>query len=48
MYSTEALLDMPSRVFLRTQPHYYQHQGQVLAACRILGHPSSGFDLPIR
>ncbi|MBC8366101.1 DinB family protein [bacterium] len=38
----------PSHVFLRTQTHYYQHQGQVLAACRLLGHPGSGFDFPIR
>ena len=38
----------PCHVFLRTQTHYYHHQGQVLAACRLLGHPGSGFDFPIR
>ena len=38
----------PALVFLRTQTHIFHHQGQVLAMCRLLGHPANGFDFPIR
>ena len=38
---------VPAQVILRTQVHYYHHQGQVLAMCRIVGKPGSGLDYPI-
>ena len=38
---------IPAEVILRTQVHYYHHQGQVLAMCRLLGKPGSGLDYPI-
>jgi uncharacterized damage-inducible protein DinB len=38
---------VPAQVILRTQVHYYHHQGQVLAMCRLLGKPGSGLDYPI-
>lgn len=37
----------PARVIVRTQTHVYQHQGQVVAMCRLLGSPASGMDFPI-
>lgn len=37
----------PVHVILRTQMHYYHHQGQVVAMCRLMGKPSPGFDYPI-
>ena len=37
----------PAQVVLRTQTHLYQHQGQILAMCRLLGKPGSGLDYPI-
>lgn len=36
----------PVHVVLRTQMHLYHHQGQVLAMCRLMGKPCSGFDYP--
>lgn len=39
---------VPALVILRTQTHIYQHQGQVLAICRLLGRPSPGnLDFPL-
>lgn len=38
---------MPARVFVRTLTHIYQHQGQMVAQCRLLGRPASGLDFPI-
>ena len=38
---------MPARVVLRTQTHVFQHQGQVVAMCRLLGSPVGGLDFPI-
>jgi uncharacterized damage-inducible protein DinB len=38
---------IPAEVILRTQVHYYHHQGQVLAMCRLLGRPGAGLDYPI-
>ena len=38
---------VPAQVILRTQVHYYHHQGQVLAMCRMLGKPGGGLDYPI-
>lgn len=39
---------VPALVFLRTVTHIYQHQGQVLAMCRLLGRPGpSGLDFPL-
>ena len=32
----------PALVILRTQVHLYHHQGQILAMCRLLGHPRTG------
>lgn len=34
----------PAHVFLRTQTHAYQHQGQITAICRLLGRPAGGLD----
>ena len=39
---------IPAHVFLRTQTHYYHHQGQIAAMCRLLGKPiPPGLDYPI-
>jgi uncharacterized damage-inducible protein DinB len=39
---------VPARVFARTLVHIYQHQGQVLAMCRLLGKPHpGGLDFPL-
>ena len=39
---------VPAHVFLRTLTHIYQHQGQVLALCRLLGRPGpAGLDFPL-
>lgn len=38
---------VPARVVLRTFAHLYQHQGQVVAQCRLLGRPASGLDFPL-
>ncbi len=39
---------VPFHVFLRTQMHAYQHQGQVAAMCRLLGRPiPPGLDFPL-
>jgi uncharacterized damage-inducible protein DinB len=37
----------PAHVVMRTQTHLYQHQGQILAICRLLGKPATGMDFPI-
>jgi len=40
----------PADVFMRCLTHQYHHQGQVLALCRLLGHPredSLGVDYPL-
>lgn len=37
----------PARIVMRTQTHIYQHQGQVVAMCRLLGSPAAGMDFPI-
>ena len=39
---------VPARILMRVITHIYQHQGQVLAMCRILGSPSpGGTDFPL-
>jgi uncharacterized damage-inducible protein DinB len=39
---------VPALVVLRTQTHIFQHQGQILAICRLLGRPSpGGLDFPL-
>ena len=38
---------VPARVILRTQTHIYQHLGQVVAMCRMLGRPAEGMDFPL-
>jgi len=38
---------VPAHVLLRTQTHFFQHQGQILAMCRLLGKPASGMDFPL-
>lgn len=39
---------VPALVVLRPLTHIYQHQGQVLAMCRLLGTPGpEGLDFPI-
>ena len=38
---------VPAHVLLRTQTHIFQHQGQILAMCRLLGKPASGLDFPL-
>ncbi|MDQ3023433.1 MAG: DinB family protein [bacterium] len=40
----------PSNIFMRCLTHQYHHQGQVLAMCRLLGHPRTDdldLDYPI-
>jgi uncharacterized damage-inducible protein DinB len=38
---------IPAHVIMRTQTHIYQHQGQILAMCRLMGKPAAGMDFPI-
>jgi uncharacterized damage-inducible protein DinB len=39
---------IPAHVVLRTLTHIYQHQGQVLAMCRMMGRPGpAGLDFPL-
>ncbi len=39
---------IPAHVVVRTLTHIYQHQGQVLAMCRLLGRPGpAGLDFPL-
>jgi uncharacterized damage-inducible protein DinB len=39
---------VPAQVVVRTLTHIFQHQGQVLAMCRLLGRPgSAGLDFPL-
>jgi uncharacterized damage-inducible protein DinB len=38
---------VPARVVVRTFSHLYQHQGQVVAMCRLLGRPAGGLDFPL-
>jgi uncharacterized damage-inducible protein DinB len=38
---------VPAHVLIRTQTHIYQHQGQILAMCRLLGKPGGGLDFPL-
>lgn len=42
----ESLL-VPAHVFMRTLTHIYQHQGQIIAMCRLLGRPAAGMDFPL-
>ena len=37
----------PAHVVLRPLMHYFQHQGQILAMCRLLGKPVAGLDFPV-
>jgi uncharacterized damage-inducible protein DinB len=39
---------IPAHVIMRTVTHLYQHQGQIMALCRLLGKPvERGMDFPI-
>lgn len=38
---------VPARVILRTQTHVFQHTGQIVPMCRLLGQPAEGMDFPI-
>ena len=38
---------VPANVIIRPVTHYFHHQGQVLAMCRLMGKPCSGLDYPI-
>ena len=38
---------VPAHVFFRCFTHYYHHQGQILAMCRLMGKPANGFDFPL-
>jgi uncharacterized damage-inducible protein DinB len=39
---------MPAHVILRTQTHFFQHQGQVAAMARLMGRPiPRGLDFPL-
>ena len=39
---------IPAHVIMRTVTHLYQHQGQIMAICRMLGKPvERGMDFPI-
>jgi hypothetical protein len=37
----------PALVILRIVTHLYQHQGPVVAMCRLLGKPCPGLDFPL-
>ena len=38
----------PAHVVLRTLTHFFQHQGQISAMCRLLGKPiPAGLDFPL-
>ena len=37
----------PAHVIMRTLTHFYHHQGQIVAMCRLLGKRSNGLDYPI-
>jgi len=37
----------PTNILFRTQTHIFQHQGQIVAMCRLLGKPCSGVDFPV-
>jgi uncharacterized damage-inducible protein DinB len=38
---------LPAHVIMRIVTHLYQHQGQVLAMCRLMNNPAEGMDFPI-
>jgi uncharacterized damage-inducible protein DinB len=39
---------IPAHIIMRTVTHLYQHQGQIMAICRLLGKPVDiGMDFPI-
>ncbi len=39
---------IPAQVIIRTLTHMFQHQGQVIAMCRLMGEPvAPGMDYPI-
>ncbi len=38
---------VPALILVRVSTHVYQHGGQLLAMCRILGSPGQGWDFPI-
>ncbi len=38
---------VPAHVLIRTMVHFYHHQGQVTAMCRLMGRPAKGLDYPI-
>jgi uncharacterized damage-inducible protein DinB len=39
---------VPAHICMRTMTHIYQHQGQMLAICRLMGRPSPGnLDFPL-
>jgi len=37
----------PAHIIVRTQTHIFQHLGQILAMCRVLGKPESWLAFPI-
>lgn len=37
----------PAHVVIRTQTHFYHHQGQIAVMCSLLGKPAVGMDYPI-
>jgi len=38
---------MPARVIARTLTHLYQHQGEIMTMCRLLGKRAERMDFPI-
>jgi uncharacterized damage-inducible protein DinB len=38
---------LPAAVFMRTMTHQYQHRGQILAMCRLLGQPAPATDFSV-
>ncbi|MFO0932005.1 MAG: DinB family protein [Planctomycetota bacterium] len=47
MWGGRTALLVPARVVVRTFAHLYQHQGQLVAMCRLLGRPATGLDFPL-
>jgi uncharacterized damage-inducible protein DinB len=38
---------VPAHIVVRTVVHLYHHQGKILAMCRLMGKPKTGFDYPL-
>jgi uncharacterized damage-inducible protein DinB len=46
-WQNEEQIMAPAHIIMRTQTHIFQHLGQTLAMCRVLGKPESWLAFPI-